>query len=89
MGRVDGRVHRRIRSRSEAMVGAMQDMRCLGIGGFSAHPVRGSTGPSNEESHGIPSRMAVVASTGHHRDRPHPSPSDGDRHAADTHVDVV
>jgi hypothetical protein len=50
MGLVDGRVHRRIRSRSEAMVGARQHIRRMGIAAFSAHLVRGSTGPSNDQT---------------------------------------
>jgi len=63
MGRVDGRVHRRIRSRSQAIVEVMQDVRGVSIGAFSADPVRGSTDPSHDETHGVPSRMAQVASS--------------------------
>jgi hypothetical protein len=35
----------------------------MGIAAFSTHPARGSTGSSHEESHGVPSRMAVVVNT--------------------------
>jgi len=62
-GRVDGRVQRRIRSRSEARVRAGRDIRCMGIAALSAHPARGSTGPSNDGTHGRPHRIAAVANT--------------------------
>jgi hypothetical protein len=67
MGRVDGRAHRRIRSRSEAMAGARQDIRRMGIAAFSAYPARGSTRSLHEASQGVPTRMAVIANTGEPR----------------------
>jgi hypothetical protein len=52
MGRVDERVPRRFRSRSAALFGTRQPRRGRAIGAFSAHPGRGSTGPSHDESSG-------------------------------------
>jgi hypothetical protein len=46
------------------MVGPMQAVGYLGSVAFSAHPACGSTGLPNDESHGVPSGMAVVATTG-------------------------
>ena len=43
MGRVDGRVQRRIRSRSEARVRATQYIRRLGIAALSVHLYAGQS----------------------------------------------